>query len=172
VVVDNRELIKRPGFPVPLLPVITVTNNLIQFLLALPILFAAIIIERTPLSISILLLPLIILIQFVFTVSLGYILSAFEVTYRDIQHLLAVMLMLLFYLTPVFYDSSIVPARFIFIYELNPMVHLMRAYRAILVQGAVPDLVAMLVLSALTALLLWLGLTIFTRASNRFIEEL
>lgn len=172
VIVDNRELIKRPGFPVPLLPVITVTTNLIQFLLALPILFAAIIIGGGALSISILLLPLIILIQFILTVSLGYIVSTLQVTFRDTQHLLSVLLLLLFYLTPVFYDSSMVPARFLFVYELNPMVHLMRAYRAILVLGVAPDPIALLALSALALLLLWLGLAIFIRASYRFVEEL
>jgi lipopolysaccharide transport system permease protein len=80
--------------------------------------------------------------------------------------------MLLFYLTPVFYDASIVSGRFQTLYQLNPILHLISAYRAILIQGDLPDFGALLALGALGGLLLWLGHTVFTRASYRFVEEL
>jgi ABC-type polysaccharide/polyol phosphate export permease len=80
--------------------------------------------------------------------------------------------MLLFYLTPVFYDASVVPARYQTFYRLNPMFHLIAAYRAILIQGNLPDLRALLALGILVGVLLWLGHTVFTRASYHFVEEL
>jgi lipopolysaccharide transport system permease protein len=112
------------------------------------------------------------MLQFLLTLSLGYLVSTVNVTFRDTQHILGVCFRLLFYLTPVFYDASSIPARYQVLYHLNPMFHLITAYRTILIQGDLPDLRALLALSVLTAGLLRLGHTVFQRASYRFVEEL
>ena len=171
-ITDNRELIKRPGFPAAILPVITVTTSLIQFLLALPILLLFVLTGGAQLTATVLLLPLVIVIQFVLTLSLGYMVAALHVAFRDTQHLLGVALMLLFYLTPIFYDASIFPQRLRMVYRLNPLVHLVGAYRAVLTRGELPDMWSLLILGISAAGLLWLGLTAFTRASYGFVEEL
>jgi len=171
-ITSNRELIRRPGFPVAILPVVTVTTNLIHFVLALPVLLVFLVLSGGTLSVTILALPLVILLQFVLSLGLGYLVATLQVTFRDTQHILGVFFMLLFYLTPVFYDASIVSGRFQTLYQLNPILHLISAYRAILIQGNLPDFGALLALGALGGLLLWLGHTVFTRASYRFVEEL
>lgn len=171
-ITDNRDLIRRPGFPTAVLPLVTVTTHLIHFLLALPILLLFIALGGGRLTSTILTLPLVILLQFLLILGLGYLVATIHVTFRDTQHLLGVFLMLLFYLTPVFYDASIIPARYQLFYHLNPMFHLIAAYRTILIQGSLPDLRTLLILGALVGGLLWLGHTVFTRASYRFVEEL
>jgi lipopolysaccharide transport system permease protein len=171
-ITDNRELIKRPGFPTIILPVVTVTTNLIHFLLALPILLFFILLGGGKLTGVVLALPLVILLQFLLTLSLGYLIATFHVTFRDTQYLLGVFLMLLFYLTPVFYDASIIPARYQAIYRLNPMLHLIDAYRAILIHGMPPDFTTLAILGVLGIGLLGIGYTVFERASYRFVEEL
>jgi lipopolysaccharide transport system permease protein len=171
-ITGNRELIKRPGFPTAILPVVTVTANLIHFLLALPVPLLFLLLGGGRLTSAILTLPLVILLQFLLILGLGYLVATAQVTFRDTQHLLGVFLMLLFYLTPVFYDASMVPARYQTLYRLNPMFHLITAYRAILIQGDLPDLRVLLALGVLGGVLLWLGHTVFTRASYRFVEEL
>jgi lipopolysaccharide transport system permease protein len=171
-ITSNRELIRRPGFPTAILPVVTVTTNLIHFLLALPVPLLFLVLSGGRLTSAILSLPLVIVLQFVLILGLGYLVATFQVTFRDTQHLLGVFFMLLFYLTPVFYDASIIPARYQTFYQLNPMAHLITAYRAILIQGDLPDLRALLALCVLGLLLLWLGHAVFTRASIRFVEEL
>jgi lipopolysaccharide transport system permease protein len=171
-ITGNRELVKRPGFPTAILPVVTVTANLIHFLLALPVLLLFLVLGGGRLTSAILTLPFVILLQFLLILGLGYLVATVHVTFRDTQHLLGVFLMLLFYLTPVFYDASMVPARYQTFYRLNPMLHLIAAYRAILIQGNLPDLRVLLALGVLVGVLLWLGHTVFTRASYRFVEEL
>jgi len=171
-ITGNRELVKRPGFPTAILPVVAVTTNLIHFLLALPVLLLFLLLGGGRLTSTILTLPPVILLQFLLILGLGYLVATAQVTFRDTQHLLGVFLMLLFYLTPVFYDASMVPARYQTFYRLNPMFHLIAAYRAILIQGNPPDLRALLALGVLVGVLLWLGHTVFTRASYRFVEEL
>ena len=171
-ITDNRDLIRRPGFSTAILPAVAVTTHLIHFLLALPILLLFLVLGGGRLTVVILALPLVIAIQFFLTLSLAYMLASANVTFRDTQHLLGVLLTLLFYLTPVFYDASAVPARYWSLYRLNPMVHLIDAYRAILIRGELRDPLVLLGLGALAGALFWLGYAVFTRGSYRFSDEL
>jgi lipopolysaccharide transport system permease protein len=171
-ITGNRELVRRPGFPVAILPVVTVTTNLIHFLLALPVPLLFLLLGGGRLTPTLLALPFVIGLQFLLILGLGYLAATANVTFRDTQHLLVVFFMLLFYLTPVFYDANAVPARYHVLYRLNPMFHLITAYRAILIQGELPDFRALLPLAALVGVLLWLGHSVFQRASYRFVEEL
>lgn len=171
-IVDNRELIRKPGFSAIILPIVTVTSNFIHFLLALPILLVFLSINGISLSILCLSLPVIFAVQFLFTLSLSYLVATMHVTFRDTQYLLGIALLLGFYLSPVFYDTSAIPNRFQMIYRLNPMVVLIDAYRHILLQGQLPGGVEVLVLSLISAGLLWVSYRIFVKASARFAEEL
>ena len=172
VIVDGRSLIKRPGFPVALLPVVTVMANLVHFALALPVLLLFLLLTGLPLHGTALLLPLLIAIQFLLTLSIGYFLAAVHVTFRDTQHLVGVFLLLLFYLTPIFYDSSVIPASLQSIYRLNPLLHLLEAYRTILIDGRLPDFAMLAVVTAVSLALLLVGFRVFKRASYTFVEEL
>lgn len=171
-IVENRELIKRPGFPVAVLPMVTVSSYLIHFLLALPILFVFLLWGGLSITSAIIALPLVVGIQFILTLSLAYFTATFYVTFRDTQHLLGVALNLLFFLTPVFYKSSDLPTQYQTLYRLNPMVHLMEACRAIFLSGTLADRMSLLLQSVPTLALLWLGYHVFKKASGHFVDEL
>lgn len=171
-IVDGRSLIKRPGFPAAILPIVTVTANYIHFLLALPVLLIFLLITGITLTPFALLLPLVMVLQFIFTLSLCYIIAAVHVTFRDTQHLIGVLTFLLFYLTPIFYDQSIVPAQLLWVFRLNPILHLLEAYRDILIRGQWPNVGPLLAISLLSLGLLWAGYRFFQRASLTFVEEL
>jgi lipopolysaccharide transport system permease protein len=171
-IVDNRELIKRPGFPVAILPMVTVASYLVHFLLALPILLVFLLWGGVGMTSAIFALPLVIAIQFILTLSLAYFTATFYVTFRDTQHLLGVGLNLLFFLTPVFYKSSDLPVQYQTLYRLNPMVHLMEAYRGILLSGTSPEPMGLLLLILPALTVLYLGYHIFKRASDHFVDEL
>jgi lipopolysaccharide transport system permease protein len=172
VIVDYRNLIRRPGFPAQVLPVVTISSNLIHFLLSLPILLIYLQFERIPLTAALLLLPVVISVQFVLTLGVGYFTAAVYVTFRDTQYLLGIALLLGFYLTPVFYDISAMPSQIQALYQLNPMTILLEAYRAILLNGEIFDLRSMFILGVISVGVLWLGRHFFRRASYRFAEEL
>ncbi|MEG3839010.1 ABC transporter permease [Microcoleus sp. herbarium14] len=172
LITGNLALIRQPNFPTAILPVVTTTTGLIHFLLALPVLIIFLAVDGVQPNSVLLYLPLLIVIQFVLTVSLAYPLAAMNVTFRDTQHTLGVVLQMLFYLTPIFYDLSSVPKQYQPLYQLNPMVPLIEAYRAILLKGMQPDWSALLIVSVVVAVLLPIGLGIFRRQSDRFVEEL
>jgi lipopolysaccharide transport system permease protein len=172
LITSNLTLIRQPNFPTAILPVVTTTTGLVHFLLALPVLIIFLAIDGVQPNSVLLLLPLLILIQFILTVSLAYPLAALNVTFRDTQHTLGVLLQMLFYLTPIFYDLNSVPKEYQVFYQLNPMVPLIEAYRAVLLRGVQPDWPTLLIVSAVVAALLPIGLGIFRRQSDRFVEEL
>jgi lipopolysaccharide transport system permease protein len=172
LITSNKALIRQPNFPTAILPVVTTMTGLIHFLLALPVLIIFLAVDGVQPSSVLFVLPLLMVIQFVLTVGLAYPLAALNVTFRDTQHTLGVLLQMLFYLTPIFYDLNSVPKEFQPFYQLNPMVPLIEAYRAILLKGTQPDWQALLIVSLVVAVILPIGLAIFRRQSNTFVEEL
>ena len=172
LITSNKALIRQPNFPTAILPVVTTMTGLIHFLLALPVLIIFLAVDGVQPSSVLFVLPLLMVIQFVLTVGLAYPLAALNVTFRDTQHTLGVLLQMLFYLTPIFYDLNSVPKEFQPLYQLNPMVPLLEAYRAILLKGTQPDWQALLIVTLVVAVILPISLAIFRRQSNTFVEEL
>lgn len=172
LITGNRPLIRQPGFPIAVLPIVTVTTGLIHFLLALPVLFLFMILNGVQLTGYILLLPLLLALQFILTVSFAYPFAALNVTFRDTQHTLGVLLQLMFYLLPIFYDLNQVPKHLRSFYALNPMVTLLESYRAILIYGQPPTWQSLLGLIVISGILLPIGYRIFKQQSQRFVEEI
>lgn len=171
-IVDNRDLVRRPGFPVVVLPAVTVATNMIQYLLALPVLFIFLLIDGSGIAWTMTFLPILMVLQFLLTLGFSYFIAAMHVTFRDTQHILSIVLVLLFYLTPVFYRSNAVPEEYQLIYSINPMAHLIGAYRAIMVTGTLPDAGALAYVAGFALIVLAIGHTVFRRASDRFVEEI
>ncbi|HEY9877821.1 MAG TPA: ABC transporter permease [Leptolyngbyaceae cyanobacterium] len=172
VIVSSRPLIRQPGFPKAILPIVVVTTGLIHFVLALPILVVFLLLDGVKLTPLILVLPLLQLIQFALTITCSYFLAALNVTFRDTQHTLGVVLQLLFYLTPIFYEISSIPKQYWYAYGLNPMVHIVTCYRQILIWGVQPDWLALGIITAITLVLMPIGYQLFKRQSLRFVEEI
>jgi lipopolysaccharide transport system permease protein len=172
-ITSSPELIRRPGFPAIILPVVTVATTLVDFIIAIPVLLAFLIFGGSRLMPTLLLLPIILIIQFLLTLGVVYVVATFQVTFRDTRHIVAVLLRLGFFLTPIFYDpAKMIPERYLWLYRFNPIVHLLEAYRAVILYGDLPSLESLLMLCGLIAILLPLGFKLFTNAKYRFLEEL
>lgn len=131
--ISGGNLIKKVLFPAEVLPIVTVTANMIHFFLALPILVVFLIVYRAPLTVpELLCFPLVVLVQYIFTLACGLILSALTVHFRDIRDILANVLTLWFFATPIIYSYLAAPAiarRFV---NWNPMAHIIISYQEIL----------------------------------------
>jgi lipopolysaccharide transport system permease protein len=127
---------------------------------------------REPQAWAMLVLPASLAVQLLLTMSLAYLLATFQVWFRDTQHSTGVALLMLFYLSRVIYDASLVPEADVRIYDLNPMVHLIAASRSIFLRGELADALALLTVGTVSAALLWFGHAVLARASYRFAEEL
>lgn len=171
-VTGNREMVRRPGFPVHLLPVLTILSNGVHFLLALPLLVASSWIETGAPGLSMLALPAVILAQFLLTLAFANLIAAIHVYFRDVEHLVGIAIMLGFYLTPVFYRPLDSSHHFAFLTTWNPMAWVLEGYRAIFLHHAWPDPWIFVKLLALSIPLLVFGAWFFSRVSARFVDEL
>jgi lipopolysaccharide transport system permease protein len=181
-IVGNAQLIKRVYFPREVLPISKVLSNLINFLITLPVFFILVLILGARLSWWVLLLPVTVLIQAVFTLGLAFFLAALNVFYRDTQHMLGVLIQAWFFLTPVFYPIQDVPQEAtvlgitfnaqLWLRRLNPMASIIASYRDLLYWGA-PTGFDFLLRTAITALaVLVVGYLVFLRYSSRFGESI
>jgi ABC-type polysaccharide/polyol phosphate export permease len=181
-IVANSNLVKKVYFPREVLPMSTALAALVNFLLALAVLFAGLLVTHTRLSPYIWLLPVVIFVQTCFVLGVSFFLSALHVMYRDTGMIMEIVLQAWFFLTPVFYPIEILPSNFEFMgmtfdihrlmYVLNPMASLIAAYRSLLYWGYRPDL-DFLVRTAVTVFaVLAAGYLFFLRLRARFAEEL
>jgi lipopolysaccharide transport system permease protein len=171
-ITGNRELVRRPGFPSDVLPIATVGTNLFLFLMSIPALVIVVIWAGGQIGVGLAALPLLIAVQFMLTLGLAYFVASLNVTLRDTQQLVNLLLLLLFFLSPIFYDAANVPAAYRSIYDLNPFVAILDGYRAALVSGTFPDLLGLAEVAAVAIALVLVGHRLFQRAGQRFAEEI
>lgn len=172
LITGSKALVKQPGFPLTLLPVVTVAVRLFHFAVALPILFGLLWWNGVRPSLPWLLLPGLMCIQILLTVGIAYPLASANVIFRDTQHIVGAVLQIAMFMTPVFYSVHSIPERLRPLYYLNPMVTLMEAWRDVLLRGSWPNLYALGIWSTVGVLLWILGRSVFVSQSHRFVEEL
>jgi lipopolysaccharide transport system permease protein len=136
VLISGGNLIKKVLFPAEILPIVTVTANMIHFFLALPILVVFLIYYKAPLTVGELLcFPLVVLVQYIFTLACALILSALTVHFRDIKDILSNVLSLWFFATPIIYSYLEMPETaqvFKKYLNLNPFTHIVISYQEVL----------------------------------------
>ncbi|MDP6368794.1 MAG: ABC transporter permease [Planctomycetota bacterium] len=182
--VDQRNLLGKLAFPSQLLPLNIVLANLATLCVAaLSLLFVTALtgVWVTP-RWELLYLPAIILAQALFTSGLGLLLAALHVFLRDTQQLVAITLGLAMFLTPVFWvpSAAAIPGieRWLHLVELNPMHHLLQAWRGVLMAGEPQFCFTASLSSSLATFSLWgvclfiLGHGIFRSLQHRFADEI
>jgi lipopolysaccharide transport system permease protein len=169
-VVGGRDLLRQPGFPVAMLPVVSIATTLINYLLALPVMILWLGVSTHRVPATAVALPLVVAVQFLITIGPCLMLSALNVTFRDVAHIVEIALLPLFYATPILYAPP--KRQFHWVFQLNPLAHLMTAYRDALFYGRWPEVTPLVVLSLIGVLLAAVGYRVFDRLSYRFPEEL
>jgi len=168
--IAGGNLIKKVLFPAEILPTVTVFTNLFQFLLGLPFLLAFLVYEGK-LSATTLLLPLPILVQLVFTLGLALLVSALTVHFRDLQSILAHVLHLWFFATPIIYPYVDQTGRLRSVLRLNPLTHVVVSYQQMLFDGNFTDWRGLLGAAVVALLLFSAGSALFDRLRDTLAEE-
>ena len=181
VLMIQGNLIKKVLFPAEILPIVVVTSNFIHFLFGLPILLAAkglivvLIPGAQPFTWHVALIPLVMIVQFVFSLGFAFLLSALTVHFRDIKDILSNLLTFWFFATPIVYPltfQSIQKSSFLRTFlSLNPMTHIIGGYQSSLFYGEILRW-GSLGLTLLAGLVfLYFGYLVFDRLRDSFPEE-
>jgi lipopolysaccharide transport system permease protein len=170
-VLGQRHLVMQPRLPASMLPVVAVAVPLVDVLFALPVLIVMLALS-TGVGWGLLLCPALLVLQFVLLAGLGWLAGAVGVFFRDVPNIITVALLILFYVTPVFYDRSRVPERYHWVLDLNPMTTIIDAYRALLLGTPSPGAARLAAVAALSAALAVVGNRVFARLAPRFADHL
>ena len=170
--VDNGNIIKKVYFPREILPISLVTSEGVNFLISTIIILGFVIFGGIGLSFNILWYFVIVAIQFVVSIGVAFIVSSLTVYFRDLLHILGILMQLLFYATPIVYAVDSVPANLQWIVKINPMSYLIDGYRNIFYNKVAPDFHGLLIAFIMGVILVGAGYFIFKKLEKGFAEEL
>ncbi len=170
-VTNNANLIKKVYFPREILPISIVTSGLINFLISCLIIILFVIFGGVGLSWHLVFLPLIAIVQYIFSLALVFLLSAFNVYVKDVEYMVIFLLNLFFYATPILYSTEMFSGWFMWIFRLNPLAHIINAYRDIFYVHQVPQILNLLILLVGGLIVLILCYCVFKKLEKRFAEE-
>jgi homopolymeric O-antigen transport system permease protein len=168
--VSEANMLRKIYFPRMLMPLSAVVAKLVDFGIAMLVLFGLMGWYHVVPTWNVLLLPLPIILMMVTAAGLGLWLTALAVQYRDVKHAMSFVVRILMYAAPVVYPASLIPERYQLVYALNPMVGVIEGFRAALLgTRAMPwNLLAVGTLSA--AIIAVLG-TLYFRGRERLFAD-
>ena len=167
----NGGIIKKVYFPREILPVSVILAGLINFLISCVIILIFLLFGGVGFSIQLLWLPLIAIIQSLLSLGLLFILSAINVYVRDVEYVVAFFVNLLFYGTPILYTVDMFPQKISWLLNINPLAHLIDAYRSIFYYQTMPNFGSLLYLIIVSLLILIIGYSVFRKLEKGFAEE-
>lgn len=170
--VDYAAFLKNAIFPSQILPIVAVSTGMINYIFSIPLLIVLLMSFKITLKLTIIALPVIMTIQFLFTLGIVYFTATYNVFFRDLRYIIQHILSVLFFLTPIMYEFSVIPSRFHIFLNLNPMTHLIDAYRKILLYGIWPTWTNLGYVLLLSLILLVIGTHIFEKHREIFAEYL
>lgn len=135
----NVGLIRQIYIPKVVIPVITVLTTTFKFLIVFFLLITFLLVLGYDANITWLSLPFLVVVQFLVILSIGSILAAALPFFPDLKFIIDNAMLLLFFLSGVFFDFSAVSPEIKNILYLNPMLGMIESYRAVLVYGYWPD---------------------------------
>jgi len=170
--IEEPSLVTKVNLPRYLIVLSSNTANLLgaslEFVTLLPLLFL-LGVNLTP---YVLVLPVILLTEFLLVFGVSLLLSSLTVSYRDFNELWTLALQLGFFLSPIVYDSSLIPSRYLYLYSINPITRLIESTRAIFLQHQLPSQFDFSIVISSVLLLLLVGGVVFRSLEGRFAEQL
>jgi len=171
-IIGNGNIVKKVYFPREILPISVVTSGMINFLISTIIIVAFCLVYGLGITKYIIFYPIILIIQYILQLAISFILSAVTVYFRDLEHFVQIILMVLFYATPIVYSGDSIPEAFSFIIKFNPMAHIINGYRNIFYEQTMPNMKILGILFILSVIFCIVGYLIFKKLQKGFAEEL
>jgi lipopolysaccharide transport system permease protein len=170
-VVDHSHLIKQVRFPAKVLPTFIVLSSVINQLIGTVIMIVVLLITGKSLYFTLILYPIILLIQMVFMFGTGLLFATLHTYFRDIAPLVSIMSMILMWASPMFYAVELAkePWQQSIIYA-NPITYLVEINHAIFIFGEWPTLNMWIIFSVISVVSLLLGYWLFTRCHQEFAD--
>ncbi|WP_313638950.1 ABC transporter permease [Paenibacillus sp.] len=171
-IINNGSLITKIYFPREVIPLAFSAGGLCNMFFAYIIVFPMLLIFNIPLTFNLLWLPVLFIIQFIMCTGFSLIISAVNVYFRDVEHILTILMMALYFFTPIMYEIDVLPRSLQSLVYLNPMTLFTLLYRDAVFYGAPMNfemLGSVVIISVITFIG---GMIIFNRMQKGFAEVL
>ena len=172
-VINHKDMVTKIYFPREVLPIAHVTTAMVNMLYSFIVVFIVVLFSGVQVQpMALLCLPVIVVVEYILSIGMALIVSSLTVFFRDLEHIMGILVMLWQFLTPVMYSVDQVPEELRPIFQFNPMTQVITAYRDILYYGTIPHI------ETLSSALMWgvisvlLGFVIFQILQRKFAEEL
>lgn len=169
--IANSHIITRIYFPREIIPLASVLAALFDLLFAAGAFVLLMFWYGVSPSRNLVYVVPLLVIQIAFTAGVSLLLSAFTVLYRDVRHVLPLLIQIWMFVTPILYPASVVPQRWrAWYFILNPMAVIVEGYRRCLIRGAAPEAGYLLAAAAASGALLWAGYAFFKYLEKDFAD--
>lgn len=167
-IVSNGELIKKVKVAKLVFPVAAVVSNMINLMLSLIPLVLIVLAVRHPFHITWIYLPVPLFTLTLFTLGASFFFAAANVYYRDVSHILQIVLQVLFYVSPIIYSFDFFPQKYRIYCKLNPLQYFLNGFRLSVYYGLLPTWHSVLFSFLLGVGTLYVGYAIFRRKQDEF----
>ncbi|MGQ9571484.1 MAG: ABC transporter permease [Thermodesulfovibrionales bacterium] len=172
IFLGNTNLVKKVNFPRNILPLSSVIQDMIHFILSIPVILLFIFIYHKSPSLSWLYgIPILLVIQFMIIYGISLMVSSVNLFFKDLERLIGIFMTLLFYFTPVLYPETMIPERLRYLMYLNPVAPLMLSWKNLFLKGTLEPIYIMLSF-AYSLIFFMLGYVLYKKLSWKFAEVL
>jgi lipopolysaccharide transport system permease protein len=172
VLLEHATFIKKLVFPVETLPINLVVSGLVTQAFAIVLFLGGLLLFRGAVPAAALWLPLLLVPQLLLTLGCCWLFSALGLLFRDLAQVMGFLLTVGFFLTPICYPEESLPEAVRPVLALNPFLHLVRAFRDVLLEGQAPETAPFLWLCGVAALVFLGGYTVFHKLRRSFADLL
>lgn len=165
----NADIIKKIHVPKYMFTIGNVCSEFINFLISLIVLVLVMIATGAPFYFSLIYAPIPVFFLIILTTGVGLILATATTFFTDVRYLYGVLVMLLSFMTPLFYPIDIIPKQFLFAYKLNPLYAAVSCIRDTVLGGTFPQLNTLLFLIVTSIASLIIGIYVFNKYQDKFI---
>ena len=168
--VQNMNLVTKIYFPREIIPIAVVAGSFFDLLVASAVFIGMMVFYKVPLTLTILILPVIIAPMMLLTMGIAMITASVNVFYRDVRFVVPLMLQVWMYATPIIYPISVVPDSFQKYYIVNPIAGLIDSFRAITIRGQWPNWTFLLVAVVMSIVIFGIGYMYIKRVEWQFAD--
>ncbi len=168
--INNRNLVTKIYFPREIFPISATIACFFDFIIASFIFIAMMFYYKISFTLNLLWIPLIVIIQIILVLGLGFISGALNVFFRDIKYIVPLAIQIWMYLSPIIYPLSIIPKKYLSLYMLNPMSGIIDSYRRVILNGTSPNYQYIFISFVVSVVIMIFSYKIFKKFEGNFAD--
>tara|TARA_B100000676_G_C17920121_1_gene754992 strand:- start:80 stop:925 length:846 start_codon:yes stop_codon:yes gene_type:complete len=172
LIVSNPQYVKKVVFPLEALPWVTVISAFFQGVISTGILLAYLFFVEGSIPWTAALFPIPLFILAFVCIAVGWLISATAVYLKDIAQMMGLLSTVLFFMAPILYPKTALPAEFQHLLYLNPLTYIIEQFRAVVLWGELPNWNGLGLYGVASVGVAWVSLAWFQKTRRGFADVL